>query len=52
MIEIKYWMLLDKSSKDLKKLDRELYLICDNEARELAGPSSSFVPQVQSAVCS
>lgn len=44
--------LFDITSKDLKKMDGELYLICDNEAVEFAGPSSSFVPQIQGTACS
>lgn len=43
-------MLLDLS-KDLKKLDGELYLISD-ETGEFAGPSFPFIPQIQVTVCS
>lgn len=45
-------MQLDITSKDLRNMDEELCLICDNEAMEFVGPSSVFVPQIQGTVCS
>jgi hypothetical protein len=34
MVETIYWMLLAITLKDLKKLDGESFLICDNEVGE------------------
>lgn len=36
-------MLLDIASKDLKKMDEELYLICDNETVEFHDPPSLYL---------